>query len=114
VKLIILSLKTFNDRSILNYDLTNLLTSYFDHHSDILEINLPTGTIRLNKFQYLNKAKIYEDPKNPKCFFMVFSYKKPNEDWAFNELMKHAINQLDKKVDNIIKIKNRLQSELVA
>lgn len=114
MKLVILSLRSVNDKSILSYDLTALLTDYFDHHSDTLEIKLPTGTIHLNKFQYLNKAKIYEDAKNPKCFFMVFSYKKPDEDWAFNYLMKHAINQLDKKVNNIIKIKERLQRELVA
>lgn len=114
MKLIIYSLRTVNDKSTLNIDLTALLSNYFDHHSNILEIKLPTGTIHLNKYQYLNKGKIYEDPKNPKCFFLIFSYKKANEDWVFNKLMNYAIEKLDNKVNNIIKIKERLQSELVA
>lgn len=113
MRIVLLSLRIFNDRPIINYDLTASLTNYFDHQSDIFEIKLPTGTIHLNKFQYLNKAKIYEDPKNSKCFFMIFSYKRIKENSAFKILMEYALNKLEGRISHLQSLKQSY-SKLIA
>jgi hypothetical protein len=90
VKLIILSLRSVNGKSILSFDLTASLSNYFDHTSNILEIKLPTGTIYLNKWSYLNSGKIYQSPKDKTLFFMVFGYKRPCQKWALQRLLDYS------------------------
>ena len=121
MRFLIFSLRTHNGKTILNYNLTGHLTDFDNHNSNILEINLPTGTIHLNKWQYLNKMKVYEDPKNPKCFFIVAMYKKMNPDFVFNFLMEYAINKIEKTVDELSvrmqtlhTVKEKLQREIAA
>lgn len=121
MRLILLSLRYINDRPILNFDLTGLLTDFDNHNTNILEIKLPTGTVNLNKREYMNTWKIYEDAKNPKVFFIVAGYKAPNQDYAFKYLMEYAIGKINKTVDTLISrvdnlhiLKERLERELVA
>jgi hypothetical protein len=120
MRIILLSLRYVNDKPILNFDLTGKLTDFTIHNSDKLEIHLPTGTIYLDKWQYLNKWKIYEDPKNPKCFFIVCN-KQANQDYAFKFLMEYAISKIDKvaddlssRLDNLHTMKVKLQKSLIA
>jgi hypothetical protein len=75
----------------------------------------------LNKRDYVDKWKVYEDPQNPKCFFIVASYKLVNKKTAFNYLMNYAISKIEKtvstlssRVDNLQSLKQKLQKELVA
>lgn len=121
MRLILLSLRTVNDRPTLSFDLTGLLTDFENHNSNILEIKLPTGTVKLNKFEYLNKWKVYEDVHNTKVFFIVASYKKANQDYAFKFLMEYAIGKIDKTVDTLVSrvdnlriIKKNLQKQMIA
>jgi len=86
VKIVLLSLRSIGGKVILNYNLTALLTSYFDHHSLTLEIRLPTGTIYLNKWAYLNRYKIYSDGN---VSFMAFSYKKPDVKLVLKMLLEY-------------------------
>lgn len=120
MRLILLNLRYVNDKPILNFDLTGKLTDFTNHQSRDLEINLPTGTITLNKWEYLNTWKIYEDPKNPKCFFVVCN-KQASQDYAFKFLMEYAISKIDKTADDLSSrlntlhtLKIKLQKELVA
>lgn len=101
MRLTLLSLRYVNDKPILNFDLTGKLTDFDNHNSNILEVKLPTGTIHLNRYEYLNTFRIYEDPLNAKCFFIVCGYKRINQDYAFKFLMNYAISKIDKTVDQL-------------
>jgi hypothetical protein len=121
MRLLLLSLRYVNERPILNFDLTGKLTDYCNFNTPTLEIALPSGTIFLNKRDYIDKWKVYEDPQNPKCFFIVASYKLVNKKTAFNYLMNYAISKIEKtvstlssRVDNLQSLKQKLQKELVA
>ena len=114
MKLLLYSLKTINDKSKLSIDLTGMLSDFDNHQTNTLQINLPTGTVYLNKWDYLNKPKVYQDEKNPKCFFLVALYKKLSPDAAFNILMKHAIDKIDRRVETLTTVRQRLEKELVA
>ena len=87
MRLIILSLGLHNDKVYLNYNLTSKLLSWNNHHSNTLEIDLPSGKIRLNKWEYLNKWKVYQDFKQPEIFFVIASYKKPCRKYALKFLL---------------------------
>lgn len=88
MKIVILSLRKVNDKIVINYNLTALLTSYFDHHSPTLEVKLPTGTVYLNRYIYLNRFKIFQSV-DPNVFFMAFSYKKPHRETVLKLLLKY-------------------------
>lgn len=87
MKIVILSLRTVNDKIVINYNLTALLTDYFNHHSPTLKIELPTVTIYLSKYAYLNRYKIYSDGIHS---FMVFQYKKPDTKLVLKMLIEHS------------------------
>lgn len=112
MRLVLLSLRSVNDRTILNFDLTGKLTDFNNHHADTLEIKLETGTIKLNKWAYLNKYKIYEDNLNPKCFFLVGNYKSINHDHAFKTLMQYAIDKIDLTAGKIVSEVDNLTGRL--
>jgi hypothetical protein len=92
LKIVILSLRVVNDRSVLNYDLTGKLTNFWNHHSPTFEIKLPTGTVYLNKYTYLNRFKIFQS-EDPNIFFMVFGYKKPHKETVLKLLLRYQANQ---------------------
>lgn len=88
MKIVLLHLRVVNDKTILSWDYTALLSSYFNHHSPTLQVNLPTGTVYLNRYTYLNRFKIYQGV-DPDCFFFVFGYKKPDRATVLKLLLKH-------------------------
>jgi hypothetical protein len=108
------SLKTFNDKSILNFDLTGLIDSETFYNA---KINLPSGTVFLSFREYLNKMKVYDDGE---CFFIMCT-KKVSLQSAKECLMKYAIDKVDKTLDTLTTrvnklndFKQRLQSEMIA
>lgn len=121
MKLVILSLRVVNDKSVLSYDLTGKLTDFENHHNAYLEIKLPTGVIYLKKWEYVNTLKIYQDAKDAKCFFIIFQYKKVNEKACFEHLMKYAIDKVTKsmkelsgRVKTLKGIHEKLKQEMAA
>ena len=78
-----------------------MLSNFDNHQTNTLEINLPSGTVHLNKWEYLNTSKIYQDAKNPKCFFIVALYKKLKPDYAFDVLMAYSIQKIDSRISEL-------------
>lgn len=85
--MVLLNIRQVGDKSIVGYDLTHLLCEYFNHRSPTLKIELPTGTIYLSKYAYLNRYKIYSDGIYS---FMAFQYKKPDTKLVLKMLIEHA------------------------
>jgi len=113
MRVILYSLKHINEKIKLSIDLTGKLVDFENHNSNILEIKLDSGTIYLNKFEYLNKMKIFQDPKHNKVAFIVCN-KQVSHESAFKALVRHSISKLDKRIENIQSFKIRLQKELAA
>jgi hypothetical protein len=107
-RLILYSLKSDGDKSRLSIDLTGFVRSISDHS---IQIDLPTGRIFLPKWEYVNQMKVYQDPKDQKCFFIVCN-KSVSRDDAFNTLMQHAINKLKNRVTSINEMISKLENEL--
>lgn len=115
------SLRTINDRSILNFDLTGLIVTENQYS---IEVKTPKGIVTLDHYDYLNKMKVYDDGE---LFFIVCT-KRINQKYAFKFLMNYAMEKVDKtieavtndiqklskKVEKLSNFKTRLQTELVA
>lgn len=84
----LLNLRKYGDKHIIGYDLTGLLSNYHNHHSPTLQVNIPTGTVYLNRYTYLNRFKIFQSV-DPNVFFMVFGYKKPDKNTVLKLLLKY-------------------------
>lgn len=99
-----------NGESEIRIDLTNCLTDFNNHQTDTLEIKLPSGTIRLFKWAYLNKPKVYDDGK----VFFIVANKQLSTDYAFEILMKYAIQKIDFRIESLNKAKEKYQKEIAA
>jgi hypothetical protein len=115
VKTLIYSLRTINDKSELSIDLTRFVVS---ENLYTLHLKLPSGEIFIDKKEYLNKMKIFDDGE---VFFIVCGYKLVSRDSAKQCLMNHAINKVDQtleslntRVAKLEKFKTRLQTEIAA
>lgn len=62
-RIMLYNLLSNKDTVSLNIGLTGRLADFQNHHSNTLEIDLPTGKISLQKFEYLNTGKVYDDGK---------------------------------------------------
>lgn len=109
MRIMLLSLRTLKDgKSDLNFNLTQCIDDFFNHQSDTLQIKLPSGELRINKWAYLNKGKIYDTGKE---FFLVAN-KQFNQDYAFKLLMEYAILKLDTRIEHLKATKNKYEMEL--
>lgn len=103
----IYSLRTVNDRTVLSLDLTGLIVS--ETHQT-LQIKLETGTIYLNKWDYLNKMRVYDDGK----VFFIIATKAVCQKYIKKFLLEYSIIKIDSRLDNLLNFKERLEKELVA
>lgn len=94
----------------LNIGLTNLLQDFNNHHSNSLEIDLPTGRITLNKFEYLNTGKVYDSGK---VAFLVAT-KQFNRKHAKRLLLQHACDKIDARKLHLESLKCKYQKLLAA
>ena len=108
MRTLIYSLRTVNDKSVLSIDLTGLVIS--ENSSSIL-LNIDNQTVILYKYEYLNRMKIYD---NGKIFFIACGYKRVSKSSAYKCLMKHAIEKLKKRKDNIEAHIEKYEKELCA
>lgn len=67
-RIILYSFKESAGKVTLDYTLTSYLVDFDNHHDSQLQINLPSGSITLNKVEYLNNGKVFY---NGKVFFIV-------------------------------------------
>lgn len=107
MRTVLYSLRDLNGSTILSIDLSTLILS---ETPSKLTINLPSGVTTLNKFDYLNRGIVYTDEK---LFFLICN-KQVSRKWAFEILIKHAINIVDKRIDNLEMAKKRYINELIA
>ena len=114
MKLIVYSLRTINDKTMLSIDLTG--RAIFETHYQI-KFNLQSGTVYLPVKEYLNKMKVYDDGD---VFFIVCT-KKVSRESALKCLLNYAMDKvtdtldnLNARVERLNNFKTRLQSEMVA
>ena len=102
------SLKTdLKGKSILSFDLGLCIV---DEKISELTIKINEREYTLQKREWLNTMKIWDDGKT---FFLVCS-KHVNQKYAFDILMKHAINKIDKRIESLLNVKEKYQRELAA
>lgn len=102
---IIYSLKTVNNRTVIDYSIGLKIVCETPKE---LQIELPTGIVTLNKFQYVNKNKIYE--AGNKLFFMVANKRRDSKD-VQAYLMTYAIRKVTERIQSLTQYKNQLQAE---
>lgn len=107
MRCILYSLRDLNGVTVLSIDLSTLIVS---ETTSKLTINLPSGITTLNKFDYLNREIIFTDEK---VFFLICN-KQASRKWAFEVLLKHAVEVVRKRIENLEAAKKRYESELVA
>lgn len=107
MRTILYSLRDLHGSTILSIDLTTLIIS---ETNSKLTINLPSGITTINKFDYLNREIIYSDEK---LFFLICN-KQASRKWAFEVLLKHAVNIVNRRIENLEAAKKRYESQLVA
>lgn len=85
---IIYSLREVNNKIILSIDLTGNLIA---ENSTEYHLKLSTGALTLNKWDYLNKFKIFDDGKN---FFCICN-KQVDREYVFKKLLEYRINKFE-------------------
>lgn len=101
----IYSLKTVKDTPVLCIDL-GLNIEFED--TKLLEIKIGDELVTLNKFEFMNKPKVVDKGGS---FFIVAS-KAMAREWAFDILMKYAINKLDTRISYLETLKNQYKKIL--
>lgn len=107
MRCILYSLRDIKGSTILSIDLTTLILS---ETNSKLTINLPSGSVTINKFDWLNREIIYDDGRH---FFLICN-KQASREWAFKTLMRYAILKVNTRLDNLIEAKERYIKELDA
>lgn len=97
---IIYSLRDLNGSPKLDYSLG--LKIVFETPKEI-QIELPTGTVTLNKYKYLNKDIVYDN--GDKIFFLICN-KQVKSEYAFKFLLRYASNKLATRISNLQMIKS--------
>lgn len=111
MKLMLYSLRSAkNGKSELNYDLTKCITDFYNHQSNTLEIKLPSGTIYLPKWEYLNKLRIVDTGKE----FFIVANKQLSTKAAFNYLLRYAVQKVDTRIAHLTQLKKTYQKEIKA
>lgn len=107
MRTILYSLRDLHGSTILSIDLSTLILS--ETNSKLI-INLPSGIVTINKFDWLNREIIFTDEK---LFFLICS-KQASREWAFKTLLSHAIKKVEQRVNNLNEAKQRYLNELAA
>lgn len=101
----ILSLRTVNDKPILNY---NLGLCIVNEDNQEVQIKLSDRIVSLKKYDYLNKDKIFDDGKQ----FFILVNKQLSKKYAFDLLMKYAMNKIDSRIEHLKALKMNYQKQL--
>lgn len=99
-------LKNIGDKPNLSIDLMRFI-AYED--TTLIKIDLPSGSYILNKYDYVNKNKIYDTGKE----FFILADKHLHNDCAFKWLMNYAIEKLKKRMEKLNNLKVHYE-EMVA
>lgn len=99
-RVMLYTFKEKNGKVTLNYDLTKLLLNYSNHRSETLQINLPSGSITLNKAEYLNTGKVFF---NGKVFFIVAT-KFMGKKQAMKFLLQFAVERSEQRLNTYKKL----------
>lgn len=78
----------------LHINLTQYLADGDNHHSEGLQINLPSGSITLKKAEYLNTGKVYF---NGRVFFIAAT-KWMSKKYALKVLLSFACERCEKRL----------------
>lgn len=105
MRTILYSLRDEKNRTELSIDLTGRV---IDENLHSLTVELPTGTVCLQKENWLNRDRVYDDGK---VFFLVAN-KLRNTDHVLKTLIRYAIQKLDTRLAHIEVYRNRLNKEL--
>lgn len=108
MRVFIYSLRTLSGRPVLDYSL-GLHVSYPNQYQ--ISIQLPTGLVTLNKSEYLNKMKIYDD--GVKIFFYVCT-KKVSAKFVFKKLLEYSVFKIDNRIEHLQALKNDYEKVLAA
>jgi hypothetical protein len=84
----------------LHINLGQYLVDACNHHSDTLQINLPSGLITLKKAEYLNTGKVYF---NGKVFFIVAT-KYMGKKQALKFLLAFAVERSEQRLNTYKKL----------
>jgi|ERR1700744_4975557 len=84
----------------LHINLGQYLVDAENHHSETLQIDLPTGTIKLKKAEYLNTGKVFY---NGKVFFIVAT-KFMGKKQALKFLLSFAVERSEKRLSTYKKL----------
>lgn len=88
----IYSLKNdLNGQPILSIDLMHTILFENNH---LLELTLPEGRTALNKYEYVNTFKVYD---NGKVFFFVCN-KQVDRDFVFDKLLDYDCTKIDTRI----------------
>lgn len=100
------SLRTIDDKPTLCID---LMAKILSENSTSLELQLPNQLIKINKYEFLNKDRIFD---NGTVFFYVCS-KAVSREYIFRKLMNYAINKLEGRISHLQSLKQSY-SKLIA
>lgn len=98
MKVVLISLGFVKYKPAISWNYTGLLSNFYDHHGNTLEIKLSTGTVYLSKYEYLNRLKVYE---NGTYRFLITNYKRVNKPI----LLKFLLQYEDAKKSKTITLK---------
>lgn len=106
MKLMLFSLRSVNEKTVISILLTGFVTSL--PHEKFIRIKFPDEPeIKLNRWEYTNKMKVYDDGKR---FFIVG--KGMDSKFAFAFLLNYSISKVERRIDNLITFRNRLKLEV--
>jgi hypothetical protein len=110
MRIMLYNLLDTNGKVSLNIGLSGCLVGFDNHHSSVLEIDLPTGLITLNKYEYLNTGKVYDSGK----VFFIVATKSFSAKQIKRLLLQHACNKIDSRLAHLESLKLNYKKLLAA
>lgn len=96
-------LYSFNEKGgkvMLHINLGQYLVDAENHHSETLQINLPSGAITLKIAEYLNTGKVYCDNK----VFFIVATKWMGKKQALRRLLEFAVERSEQRLNTYKKL----------
>lgn len=104
---IIYSLRDINGETKLSIDLgANIIFE----NTKSLQLQLPSGIETLNKYEWVNKDRIFESGK----YFFLVCTKQRSRDYVFDYLLKYAISKIDTRINYLDSLKSNYKKLLKA
>jgi hypothetical protein len=79
-----------------------------EDNPQILEINTSKGHYVLNKFEWMNKFKVFDDGS----VFFILCNKQINGDYAFDFLLEYALNKIPTRISYLESLQKQYKNIL--